>query len=901
MKMKIKKEMKKFSLGILLILVSLSFVAGDFTVGDDGDSYSVETSYGPSQPIIGWINISLEDEPADSLLTAFDSNMSLKDFLDANLVSYSCYPGDCESSYVASGSGSNSKTFTLYERDTALLGIRLTGELSGVSGIAFEVSTNAGRSCLNPLKIDVLNDGGYEWKAENVSNNFSCYVEKPYGCYAGAGTLVNISDKNLYCERITVPPVKGFKIGAVVTGEGVAELEMSIDGNKCDVSVTESGKIGCEVILDEAFDSFTEVEVCIKAKEGSEEKYNVKYEDYEPCGYSEIDGEQFPHDFEIYVEAARYESVPDFIFDEGLFEDEGNLAESIWSYISGKYGGNCTPECMVPFGFYGGINQEVTISNLMLNYTITGLPRSESKFYNIGEAVPIISMDFEKLYLEKANLLVPSDFDDEDMVLRLGGNEIFRKEIKIKAVPEIVAVIPAKPSALVPVNFIVLLKKPEANLSYTWNFGDGTAEQTSLTNSIKHTYPKMDSYNLTVKVTNRLGTAVKSLKVNAIAPKQAINNTLKDYKANLKKVRGQINALPGWVQNEIKKRVDLDYFEDQIKKQEAKYNEAITDEEYIKVMEDLLMLRIPNNLDASQIINPMNFFQSKSQLDLETLEILGAGGYEGEVEKYFKAINNWMGETLNISFESKTYTFYFEDGEETLFSHVKLILNPKENLEEFYVVINADPSELKFKDDLNTKDMGEVAVGIIFPELTDIKTVEFLHPDKIDFLNLPIYISPEFVNLELEAEVGVCNSNNKCDRSLGENYKNCRVDCKPVTWTIILLGLLVFVALGVYIGLQEWYKRRYEGHLFPDKSQLFNLINFINNSSNQGMTKTDIISQLKGLDWKGEQLNYAWRKLHGERTGMWEIPIFKWIENRKVEKELEKRQGSKVKGPPQNI
>jgi hypothetical protein len=66
----------------------------------------------------------------------------------------------------------------------------------------------------------------------------------------------------------------------------------------------------------------------------------------------------------------------------------------------------------------------------------------------------------------------------------------------------------------------------------------------------------------------------------------------------------------------------------------------------------------------------------------------------------------------------------------------------------------------------------------------------------------------------------------------------------------------------------------------------------MNISYNQGMKKSDIFGKLKDLGWNSEQLRYAWNKFQGKRTGMWEIPIFKWVEKRQVKRELEKRGSS---------
>ena len=181
---------------------------------------------------------------------------------------------------------------------------------------------------------------------------------------------------------------------------------------------------------------------------------------------------------------------------------------------------------------------------------------------------------------------------------------------------------------------------------------------------------------------------------------------------------------------------------------------------------------------------------------------------------------------------------------------------------------------------------------VVFSELKEAETIEVLYPGKIDVKELPIYVSPEFKNLELRDELGICNFNKRCEKDLNENYKNCRSDCKPLGWTLFWFFILFLAAFIVYIVLQEWYKRNYESRLFKNKNHLFNLIHFMNNSFNQGIRRSKIFSNLKNLNWRGEQLTYAWNKLHGKRTGMWEIPIFKWVEKKQVKRELDKRAGA---------
>ena len=100
--------------------------------------------------------------------------------------------------------------------------------------------------------------------------------------------------------------------------------------------------------------------------------------------------------------------------------------------------------------------------------------------------------------------------------------------------------------------------------------------------------------------------------------------------------------------------------------------------------------------------------------------------------------------------------------------------------------------------------------------------------------------------------------------------------------------VLLIIALAIYIFLQEWYKHNYEIHLFKDKSELYNLMNFIQNARKQGLNDNDIRKKLKSSKWSGEQINYAINKLDGKRVGMWEIPVFKFWHKRKMQKEMAK-------------
>ena len=262
-------------------------------------------------------------------------------------------------------------------------------------------------------------------------------------------------------------------------------------------------------------------------------------------------------------------------------------------------------------------------------------------------------------------------------------------------------------------------------------------------------------------------------------------------------------------------------------------------------------------------------------------------------EGYVNPILNWFSEHLDVQAESKVYSLYYDNEIVPLMSSVKLKIKPKEDFgREVYLIIDRPYEDVKFSPSQEqiTKAAGS-ATGLIFQGLEKSKeeVVEFILPEKIIIIDLPAYLSPEFSQLPESIEIGVCDNDGKCEKSEGEDSKNCKNDCKPWGKVMIYIIILLFIAFIVYIILQEWYKRKYEKYLFPNRNDLFNLINFISNALNQGFNKDNIIKRLEKHSWKKEQIIYSFKKVRGERTGMWEIPIFRFFEQRKIKEEIAKR------------
>ncbi|MEK6914899.1 MAG: PKD domain-containing protein [Nanoarchaeota archaeon] len=891
----------------LLIVVFLSLNLTYASIEFGNLSHYIEDSYTKNTALRGWLNFSLNKEPGDTVISGFNSSITLSEFIDKNnlacniINSYecSCFPSDCESSFSTFNSPSNTKNYTLKTVETKLFGIKLDKNISKVTSFRFNISTNAKTSCINPLMIDLFDDGNIEFKTYNVSEE-ECFIENPYGCFKLDNTIstTKIASDPL-CQKIKVPAARGYNIGANVIGNKSASFTMTFSAlgleKACTISdINFGGKISCKVVLDNDLSETTEAEVCISATEGNENKYSINFEDNETCGFIQIGEETINHDFEIFAKPLKYAPINKMSFSDNLFGEDINLSKNVFDYINRRYNKKCESGCVIPIRLYSGVKQNITLSDLLVDYDINGLNPDGSEEKNLEDIKPtpaLYTSNFVKYNLELADILTPTDTKINKLELRI-GNKLIIQNISLVEISAISDIIPKKIPALVKTKLFVILDNPK-NLTYIWNFGDNSKSETTKTNYIEHTYSNLGFYDLTLNVSNEIGTNSKTFKIEVIAPFQAINETISDYKLRLKSINNNIFVLPDKVQERVSQTVNIADLKSAVDKLEGDYKQLFEteSEELVKLMIKLKELNVPKSFSTSLEIKNSKLIQSVDRLKPEIIGEFGAGTVNQEKSAdYYNAINRWIEENLEITIESKTYSFYFEDNsEKPVLSHLIINLKPKNSISELFMVIEGDINNIKFLGDYSEREINENNFGI---ELRDLeagvdKKIEFLYPEKIESLNLPVYFSPEFRFLELGFSPGVCDNNNMCDE--GENYKNCRADCKPIKTTIIFLLILFFLAFVIYIILQEWYKRNYEKHLFKNPNDLFNLISFMNNGENQNLSKSQIFNQLKQRKWSSEQLDYAWNKLHGKRTGMFEIPIFKIFEKRKIQKELENR------------
>ena len=892
--------MKKEAMLLLVAMIVLfPLVEASFNVSN----YNIETTYGPKQNIVGEIEISFSNEPSDSLIDAssdFSGSISLVDFLDANGASYDCFPEDCEDDYSAANP-KDSKSFSLGLNEKKILGLKLSGNIKEVSSLSFDVSVNSPPSCKNPLEIDILDDDDTEWSSDVIGNNFACEVGGGTGCFNKNESLKDVSiGETPFCEKISIPASEKFKLGAWVKKgttkwyNGLLVMTLyDLDTTElisCELPEPTASEISCDVEYKNEKEQ--EYYVCINADEITD--YIIKTENKNSCGFYAFPGEETEYnDYYITAKGARYENVGSFTYNEDKYLEQTDLkglADYIDSYLDWRYDKNCTGGCIIPLMFKSYANLNINVSNLNLRYSTGAGPIAtpETKIYDIEKIPYKISSDFQVLDLEKTGIKTPSKYDEHDLMLYLDGEELLEEDekIEVKKVPIIAGVFPNMVPAGYPTKFSAVTKTPSGKniTEYKWAFGDETNEtEKTATNFVTYAYADIREYSLTLEVKDEAGfSAKRTFTIYAENPKKIVNLTITKYKKNLENITLQLTSMPDWYEKEVLKIIDVELLKEEIKAIERDYGLASTSDEYVKIMAELLEIEVPYSIKEINL-GALPFFVDVDMINPEYFDELGAGSLNASEEEMQIEIAGWTQDVLDVTLNFKYISAYYDDRIENLLSVFDLKINSEKQLGELYVVI--EEIDIVFGRDYKTKEFSDgFSTGIILTNVLK-DNVEFAVPF-IDVEDIVIYLSPGFSELGI---VGIkpCDFDGICEEDEDENTENCRSDCKPYGTASVLFIVLLLLAIISYILLQWWYKTKYERHLFKNRNDLYNIVNFIKNAENQGMNDSDIRNRLKKAGWNGEQVSYAFKKIRGQAIMAFDfLKLFSRFQRKKLETQV---------------
>jgi PKD repeat protein len=865
-----------FMLLAVFLFSSQSLAFGITNVGNSSDS--LQNRYGGNDNLSGWINFSVSNEPFNSVISASylpyanSSTITLMDLLIKNrILNYNCSTFDCNMTYAVSGSGSDSLTFILNAGESKLLGFNIVEpSVDSINDFRLNFSSTATPSCISQLRFDLGDDGSIDWSANAPKlDNSNC--SQSYGCYTPSTLTTLLPQTTEFCEDINVSSAARLYVGADlarVTGSSSSNFKFRIDDKECNVlGVSDSGKIGC--LINKTITEPTTLSVCLSQTSANINNFALYREITAPtCG---TDG----NDFSIFLQTIKFDSF------ENIIVNSSALTAAADNSLD-NYAGNCLSGCYIPLRIYSTQDgQQITIHNAQLIYKSGAITSPLTTLYNLISAPSKITFPFTRLYLNNSGLTAPGYSGIYNLSLKFNDQLITKKQIEVLSLPIISDLSPTQVPAALDSLFTIGIAGTNVT-NYVWSFGDNSTAQTTI-NSVTHRYSALGRYNLIVTATNAYGSKSQAFSVNVVSPNLYLNSTISNYKQKITFLKNQIASFPDSVKNYIDQKLNLTGLEILLTGFQVEYNSVGNNsQKYIEIANALQNINLPFGINITeQSVGKLLFSSEKVNPDIIKNITDETTSVNDDILK--AAVSSWAADSLDLSASLKVYSTITQNSSQPLVSYISLTIAPKTSLSNVYLIITLPRSSVTLE---NTADAIYLdnALAVPLDLSSGAKNINFLLPDRTTFLTMPAFISPKLSELNIISEFGPCNFNNICET--GETSSNCRNDCKPVGLTLFWLGLSLLLILCVYIGLQEWYKKRYESYLFKDSNDLYNLTNFIDNAEKQALKRDEIFRKLGEKGWSNEQIEYAYKKYKGQRTGMWEIPIFKFAENKKVAQEL---------------
>lgn len=874
---------------VVFLVANSQFSSGQVIVKNE----SVKGNYFGGDTISGSVLLSLINEPTSARITSnFGGNISLIDFLNQNElnsgVSYRCSTKDCLPDY---GLDNVVGSVNIPVGESKLLGFRIPAQdIQQFNSLRFEVFSDAPRSCSKQLMIDVL-----DRKEAFIQNNK--YTQNPcqdnlFGCFNNSlnseAYLYPEISSTKYCERISVPPAPAYQVGAILSNE-----QQSTDGIEMEVYKANGPLVGkCSVqnvttklpspscIVEYSGVNYTDFLVCVYSNSQSlpGKKYKIRAEQAgNNCGAALVTSDNYNVDYEIFARPLEFD-VADIEINNSFFMKSNpdlngiDLTNYVSAYLFDRYEGVCpSMGCIIPLkvdSFTTG--QNIGFKNIDLKYTSSIGPLSVNSIYSIRKEDSKINAENITLKIEEANLVIPAESSENRLIIYLDGQTLLSKNINVT--PSFGFDIYPKFS-LIAANTLFRINSSRAINYSKWEFGDGSSITVNGGN-VTHKYERNGNFNVKVELKSKDGLmAMRNFSILVGDPNESASRLIREYQNRISNISKQIYSFPAWISSELLKTTSLVDLNASITKIQNDYSVASDDSAYLGLVERLISLKVPYSIKETET-GALPLSLNYDSIETELIRKISNSQDIAE-EDLTKGIADWTESNYNASIEYAVISAIDEKGVQTpIATRMKIYVVPKTTSTDIsYLVINYPHEAIKTAANYNLKALDSGS----YMELSgSSQNIEFILPDKVNIQDIAPYISPETSRLNIAS---------------GDiDFIEAKFNWKG----FFIWGAILLVAfLVIYIMLQEWYKRNYEKSLFPDSDDLYNIINFIYNSRKAGLTESQIRTSLS-RSWAGEKIDYALNKIDGKRTGMYEIPLFKFVENNKVKKEITKRQNGGV-------
>lgn len=887
-----KKISRFVFFAILSIILLTLFAKAEVTLGLNPFKLT-KTTYGAGDILQGYINVSLSSQSAEEdiriVMNEAEQKLSVLDFLaKAGLksdINFLCTPKSCATAYETAGGSSESKKFN--KGNKIIGGIVIGRDIQFRDNVLeFSVHGDDGeaQTCgKSPLAIDIFGDKSIDWQYTEAGNSL-CGALLPSACYE-EGNYTKSFDitGNPYCEKIFLPTAGKFKLSALVRknkggGDLVLFLHDKKTGNSASCYPEEPNETSyTQTICDVSFSALSyagaqEYYVCIK-DDLAEGGYSIKGETLKPlCGTAGLPDGNTTADFGLFAQPLSIMQFnTTFTFNDYTFSNahDDTLAKYMQDYISETYNGDCISGCLIPIAITS--EQDITIDNFTIRYSTQGLQTSETRFFELATKPTLIDMNMTSMPLEPANFIAKGA-GSQTASLFIGKLAIGSELLLIERTPVIKSILQMGYDALTPIQFVVDASSPKNNsiVVYKWDFGDGSTE-TSTTNVTTHIYSSIGTFILKVEVTDSeglVGAKTKNLTIGS--PKEILNKTLNTKKSLLNQVNMQLESA-GWYKDVLTRELGIADINDKLSKYEDRYKISTTDADYLDIMAELNELNAPKTIYDKESIPNIPLVSNVNSIMPEYIEKLNGGHYDASYTTEARnAIGEWSYKNLQVTMSSRIIASTKEDNSrQEIATIISMDIIPITGKEEIFFVILLPYERVKFQSEYGQQQL-DGAIGFVLRNATE-QQLNFAVPGRIDPENLVAFGSPYLGELEIVPPKIECNNNGKCEK--GENWRNCRQDCKPIGLAALYILLVIALMYSLYIFLKKWYKTKYEGYLFKNRQDLHNMLYFVSSSLRRGKEEKEVIEELKKAGWGGEQIDYAIRKISGKPIGLPEIRI----------------------------
>ncbi len=842
--MKKKEGLNYFLAGAMFVLL-ISSVSASYSF----KNYSINTNYSRGSSITGFIiNASFSNQPATALFTdSFGNSVPLKDLLTGSDYKYNCTFPYCASSYTGSNPQS-SKYFTINGGKNKTIGFILKGQISGVNLVSFNVSSNAGNSPLNQIRIDILDNKSYEIKNTKKSTQLG---NANYGCYdSSVQSSVAVLSKDIpLCQNITLSEAPDIEAGGwfqrTGTSPGITITLVNAAGIKiksCNIFNSSISTSGSEAFCD-LNTSVQQGNYYICATDGSNSG-DYKTEGYQSrtgnCGFPGVPPENETATYALGVKPFYFATPGNFGINN-LLPDGTRISSVVQNYISTNYPEGCTNGCYIPIEIISSASQDVNVSSLFVSYSISGFaPTSLSTLYDLQKVGSLVNStpqilslgDFFKIPLS------PSILGTNDYSLSFNGTKLFTKKISIQEFP--MNIYPTEYAAGFPVTFLVSVPSGINVAQYSWNFGDNSSTATSYSPSISHTYNSTGNYTVKISAHYNGISLSEDFTVQILPAKNFISQEMGIKKGLLSSFESQISSMNQFQKDKLDQILGISNISASFSSIQSMNSSASSNADYEKILGELIDLKVPKNLIKTSSMD-IPLVSDNNTIDLNTLGKITGTVYPASGASY---ASYWDFNNVDSKISSTKIIVQMDDGSKIPINFYTITITPKQAINESYYLVFPVSQGMNFDNSSGIQS----ANGYSYLQLgPSVKTVQFSTGQDLGN-SYSFFIAPE--NIQAVSNPAITQS-------------------KDNTW-IVVLGILGVIVLGVgaYFLLKLWYNKRYEKYLFPDKNQLYNAIFYITNSIKNGVEESEIRKNLLKSGWKGEQITYLLKKYHGKKTGM---------------------------------